>query len=177
MALSSIALLIACAMPATKTLKRPAARAPERPAKGPRAVPGPAFAQEPDGPEHPEWAKRCVDVLLPYLQALTHKTDPNGVLNINLWSDCGGMGTLSSAAEELSKALSELLGVKLHIRVYLLCDKEKHCQVYASDNHAPAHMSHDIFDRDFDAGTYFCAKCDETHALPTNGCVTSNAAM
>ena len=142
-------------------MKRPAVK---RPANVPdwRAVPPPG------GPEQPQWACHWVEVLGDRLGDLMSNTLTSGT-TLNVWSDCGGMGTEMFALADITAAIQAKYGVLMQLNLHCFCDSEKHCRDMAVANHAPTHVSDDINNRDFDDGTFECSLCADTHAMPTQG--------
>ena len=129
----------------------------------------PEWAQGVGGLEHPNWPEQYLVALLPLFDALKAKAGKDGLL-INLWSDCGGMATMMSAAVKEAPFFEHHLGIPVKFRLYQFCDKAAHCREYVNANFKPTHVSPNMFDRNFDAGTFLCSLCDDTHDLPPSGC-------
>ena len=118
------------------------------------------------GPELPAWADHCVDVLQEYFQDATTKIGKNAVINV--WADCCGMVTEMHAGNELMRAL-ERFGVEWALKPYFICDTCKACRKFAAKNYAPLHTSTNMYDRNFEDGTFDCSTCGFEHDIPTTG--------
>jgi site-specific DNA-cytosine methylase len=116
----------------------------------------------------PQWASHWVDVLGHRLGDLMNTTLTSST-TLNVWSDCGGMGTEMFALADLTASIQARYGVLMKANLHCVCDNEKHCRDMAIDNHTPTHVSDDIYNRNFDDGTFECSLCADTHAMPTHG--------
>ena len=76
---------------------------------------------------------------------------PNKHLVLNVWCDCGGMGTEALALKDMAAELANM-GLKLDVSVYMYCDQEEAAQKFARQNLKPKHMADDISSRDFGQG-------------------------
>jgi len=122
--------------------------------------------------EHPPWATHFINVVAEELQNLMASRLAGGgpaKLTLNVWSDCCGMTNEMLAARDLQDALKAALGIDFELKLYAACDKSKDAREFTLNNHIPAHMTDDMFDRDFVAGTFKCSLCCQDHDLPTEG--------
>ena len=117
-----------------------------------------------DGPAHPPWAHTCVQALAPLLRQL-----PTQALTLNIWSDCAGMGVEKLALADLAHEFHRI-GLDVSSVHYMFCDNDKASLKFGEANHDPKHMSEDIHNRDFEANTIECIKCEEAcHSMPNAG--------
>ena len=155
---------------AAKLMKRPALMkqpAMTRPAMTRPAGP-PEWVVPPGGADMPKWSRHWVDVLGDHLGELMHGTLTSET-TLNVWSDCGGMSTEMFALDDIAKAIAARYGVQMRMKLYCFCDNEQHCRDMAIANHAPTHVSDDIYRRNFTDGTFECSLCGVTHVMPTAG--------
>ena len=120
------------------------------------------------GPALPPWPQHCFG-LLQGLRQLPAKF-AGGKLRIQVWSDCGGMGTELFALKEIREMLKTENGFELIVCPYAYCDCDKQALAFAELNHTYCHVADNIRDRDFDkVATYNCLKCHKCHFMPTGG--------
>jgi site-specific DNA-cytosine methylase len=122
--------------------------------------------QRVDGPALPDWAGHYVGLLFPCFEALKYKMGP-GPKTLSCWCDCGGMGTESLAMATIADVIRDRAQLDLSINVECFCDTNAHCRTFAGANIKPKHIAHDIYARDFQAGTYFCDVHQQEHTWPT----------
>ena len=118
------------------------------------------------GTPMPKWADHCVNLLADGFFGFRQKTGNAREVQLSVWSDCGGMGTELTALTHLVDSVLRLTQQKLSVSNFCFCDKKPQCMQFAKANHQPLHVSNDIFDRDFDAGTFRCVACDADHQFP-----------
>ena len=119
------------------------------------------------GPPMPNWSAHVVNLLADGFHGFRQKTNNAREVSLSVWSDCGGVGTELTALTHLADRHMELTGQQLSIDNFCFCDKSKLCRDFAKANHQPTHMCHDIFARDFDAGTFYCVACEADHPFPS----------
>jgi site-specific DNA-cytosine methylase len=98
---------------------------------------------------HPDWAGHFLDATP--LNALVGKFG-SGVIEINVWSDCGGYASEMFAGKQLALRALEKFGLNIEFKLHHYCDKDATCLQFASDVHAPRFTSNDIYGRDFGSG-------------------------
>ena len=121
------------------------------------------------GTPMPHWADHCVNLLADGFFGFRQKTGNARVVQLSVWSDCGGMGTELIALTHLADSVLGRTQQKLTINNFCFCDKSSRCIEFARANHQPMHISNDIFERDFDKGTFRCLSCGgdgEDHPFP-----------
>ena len=90
-------------------------------------------------------------------------------LTLQLWADCGGLGTAKIAATSLGEALGHELGIQLRWNLYCYCDKDKVARDFVQRNFKPAHISDDMEHRNFETNEIACSTCMCNHSLPSSG--------
>ena len=122
----------------------------------------------PGGPDLPQWSRHWLGVLADLLGGVVNNTLTSET-TLNVWSDCGGMSTEMDALADISAAIEACHGVRIRYKLYCFCDNKEHCREMAIANHAPTHVSDDIYNRNFDDGTFECSLHKDTHAMPPHG--------
>jgi len=156
-------------------MKRPAnAALMKRPAGGwpqvPQAVMGqPRVIPIPGGPMLPQWESHFVALLDGALRPLIEGNMLTSSTTINVWADCGGMGTEMFALDAISRAMGERFGARFKVSLYLFCDKDKSCREAATACHDPKHVAENIYHRDLELGVVECVKCGGSHEIPRRG--------
>jgi site-specific DNA-cytosine methylase len=146
--------------PATKLIKRPATKV---------ILPAPEWVEDVDGAALPNWSEHWVKVLRGSLDGLVVSRTLTSGTTINVWSDCGGMCTEMFALADIKAAIASEYAVNVTAKLHCFCDTDKHCRQLAIANHAPTHVSDDIYSRNFDDGTYECSLCADSHYMPRTG--------
>ena len=121
------------------------------------------------GTPMPNWADHFVNLLADGFFGFRQKTGNAREVQLSVWSDCGGMGTELIALTHLADSVLRRTQQKLSINNFCFCDKSSRCIEFARANHQPMHISNDIFERDFDKGTFHCLSCGgdgEDHPFP-----------
>ena len=90
-------------------------------------------------------------------------------LTLQLWADCGGLGTANIAATALGEALGEELGLHVRWNMYCYCDKDKVAREFVKRNFKPEHISDDMEHRNFETNEIACSICNCNHSLPEGG--------
>ena len=119
------------------------------------------------GVAHPPWPQTYIGTVRQLLMGLWSQV-PNKHLVLNVWCDCGGMGTEALALKDIAAEVANL-GLNFDVSVYMFCDQLEAAQTFARRNLKPKHMADDIKSRDFDLGTFECKLCDASHIMPTSG--------
>ena len=119
------------------------------------------------GAEHPSWAKHFINLLRDPLLKL--KIRHGDSIRLVMWSDCAGKCTEKCAANEIAVQLKEELSLNIEFYLYAACDNTNHCQDFIRMNYDPPHFAHDIWDRNFQDGTFNCIKCKQRCSMPQGG--------
>ena len=90
-------------------------------------------------------------------------------MTLQLWADCGGLGTAQIAATALGEALGRELGIQLRWNLYCYCDKDEVARDFVQRNFKPAHISDDMEHRNFETNEIACSTCGCNHSLPSSG--------
>lgn len=140
--------------------KRPAAWEPTR---------QPAYAQLGQRPaEMPPWARHFCQVLASDFETMAAKANA-GEVPITLWSDCAGMATEALALADIAAACAEGFGFSLRCKLYGACDNNAAAEAFILAHHRPVTFARDLFERDFESGTYHCSIQNKKVPLPTTG--------
>ena len=75
-------------------------------------------------------------------------------LNVNLWSDCGGMTLEVIGLKKLAAALFKVTGVRMIVVPFLFCDMSPTARQFEMQNHDAKHISDEMEFRDFERGTF-----------------------
>ena len=112
---------------------------------------------------HPDWVNHVATAFQDKFEAIAQKQVP---LHINVWLDCGGIGTEMHAAECITKGLAPF-GVDVSFHLFGGSDKCEHASAAVQHAFAPKHWSQDILDRNLGTGQFMCAVHDtDTCTLP-----------
>ena len=148
--------------------KRPAGMKHKRPAEMFADTPAEPWATDVvGGVAHPPWPQSYIGTVRELLMGLRGKMARKHLV-LNLWCDCGGMGTEALALKDMAAELANM-GLVLDVSVYMYCDLQESAQTFARQNLKPKHLADDISSRDFDLGTFECKLCDASHTMPTTG--------
>ena len=121
--------------------------------------------QERSGRVGPDWARLVVQRLRSGNLLGCGETQ----LTLQLWADCGGLGTAHIAATAVGEALRQELGIQLGWNLYCYCDKDKRARDFVLRNFKPAHVSDDMEHRNFETKEIACSTCMCNHPLPESG--------
>ena len=121
--------------------------------------------QERSGRVGPDWARLVVQRLRSGNLLGVGETQ----LTLQLWADCGGLGTAQIAATAVGEALRQELGIQLGWNLYCYCDKDKRARDFVLRNFKPAHVSDDMEHRNFETNEIACSTCMCNHPLPESG--------
>ena len=108
--------------------------------------------QERSGRVGPDWARLVVQRLRSGNLLGFGETQ----LTLQLWADCGGLGTAQIAATAVGEALRQELGIQLGWNLYCYCDKDKRARDFVLRNFKPAHVSDDMEHRNFETKEIAC---------------------
>ena len=122
----------------------------------------------PGGPDLPQWPRHWLNVLYDLFDGLVINTLTSET-TLTVWSDCGGMSTEMGALADIAAAIEARYGVRIRHKLFCFCDSDEQCREMAIANHAPTHVSDDIYSRNFDDGTFECSLHEVTHAMPPRG--------
>merc|ERR1711965_662704 len=114
----------------------------------------------------PMWAPHFTRVLL----ANRHLPSQSGArLDLSVWSDCSGINPEMYAWREISSAMRDQIGIDVKFSLYFTCDSDKKCVECANLPHRPAHASHEMSQRNFTTGQFWCATHRQNHDMPASG--------
>ena len=137
-------------------------RLPARPLWATRGV----GLQATSGRVGPDWARLLAQRLRSSNLLGVHQQTQ---LNLQLWADCGGLGTAQIAATALGEALGQCIGIEIRWNLYCYCDKDKVAREFVKRNFKPQHISDDMDHRNFETNTFACSTCNCNHPLPKAG--------
>ncbi len=118
--------------------------------------------------EHPPWAQTLVRRLIDE-NILQRTVQERAKLRLQVWSDCGGIGSEFFAARVLRDVLLKELGLEMEWKLYCHCDTDARARKFVRLNHNASHTSDNMLHRDFALGTFWCDSCGQSHLLPQQG--------
>ena len=125
---------------------------------------------DPEEIHRPAYARFFIQALDSHVwDGLRKKAENGQTITLNIFSDTCGMTTEMFSAYDLRPVLKELIGADVVFRLYIACEKDKSCASFTKKAHSPTHFSNDIYDRNFESGTFKCTLCNAEHSLPTTG--------
>ena len=127
----------------------------------------PELPDWPGEPELPAWPEHAVSTLMEFMMMIKNRLGAE--LNVNLWSDCGGMTLEAIGLKKLATTLFKVTGVQMIVVPFIFCDKCPTARQFEMQNHDAKHISDDMAFRDFEKGTFLCSKCDDEHPMPKAG--------
>ena len=116
---------------------------------------------------HPDWVRHVAMALQDKFEAIAQKQMQ---LRINVWLDCGGIGTEMHAGECIAKGLAQF-GIDVSFHLYGGSDKCGHATAAVQHAFAPKHWSNNILDRDLKTGRFTCVVHDTGTCQLPQGCI------
>ena len=96
--------------------------------------------------------------------------NPGRRVALQLWADCGGVGTAIVAGRAIARALLEVHDICLDPLLHFYCDRDAVARRFVKQNMEPKHMAADMMQRNLQDGLYHCEKCSDNHEFPV-GCI------
>ena len=92
--------------------------------------------------------------------------DPGRRLTLQVWADCGGVGTALEAGRAIARALLEVHNIRLDPLLHFYCDRDAAARRFVIQNMEPPHVAAGMEQRNFQDGVYYCEKCSANHEFP-----------
>ena len=109
-----------------------------------------------------DWARGTVR----RLQSDRFLGEKGKTLQLQIWADCGGVGTAKLAGDELTRAIAQEHDINVTMVLHTYCDKDPHAQRFVLQNMQPKHITPSMEQRNFKTNTYYCQRCATNHQLP-----------